>query len=59
MNLIICNEKCRHMKDGYCCLEGSARITNALASPCCYYDYYEKKEAGKSKKTIGEDLRYD
>lgn len=38
MNLIICNEKCRHMQDGYCCLEGSAQITNALASPCCYYE---------------------
>jgi hypothetical protein len=38
MNLIICNESCRHQKDGYCCLEGSSQITNALASPCCYYE---------------------
>ncbi|MCL2077147.1 MAG: hypothetical protein FWH08_01925 [Oscillospiraceae bacterium] len=38
MNLIICNESCRHQRDGYCCLEGSSQITNALASPCCYYE---------------------
>jgi len=38
MNLIICNETCRHQQDGYCCLEGSSQITNALASPCCYYE---------------------
>jgi len=38
MNMIICNEKCRHQKEGYCNLTGSAQITNALASPCCYYE---------------------
>ena len=38
MNMIICNEKCRHQKDGYCALTGMAQITNALASPCCYYE---------------------
>ncbi|MCL1823585.1 MAG: hypothetical protein FWG44_05220 [Oscillospiraceae bacterium] len=47
MNLIICNEKCRHQTDGYCCLEGSSQITNALASPCCYY---EDKSDSKSKQ---------
>ncbi|MCL2108454.1 MAG: hypothetical protein FWH20_03800 [Oscillospiraceae bacterium] len=45
MNLIICNESCRHQKEGYCGLEGSSQITNALASPCCYYE-----SAGKSKE---------
>ena len=38
MNMIICNEKCRHQKEGYCALNGTAQITNALASPCCYYE---------------------
>jgi hypothetical protein len=38
MNMIICNEKCRHQKDGYCALTGMAQITNALASPCCYFE---------------------
>jgi hypothetical protein len=36
MNFILCNEKCRHQKDGYCSLEGAAQVTNALASPCRY-----------------------
>jgi hypothetical protein len=47
MNLIICNEGCRHQKDGYCCLEGSSQITNALASPCCYYEETTTKDKGK------------
>ncbi|MCL2696905.1 MAG: hypothetical protein FWE74_02350 [Oscillospiraceae bacterium] len=46
MNLIICNETCRHQQDGYCCLEGSSQITNALASPCCYYE--DRGAAGAS-----------
>ncbi|MCL2036048.1 MAG: hypothetical protein FWG83_01505 [Oscillospiraceae bacterium] len=50
MNMIICNEKCRHQKDGYCGLNGVAQITNALASPCCYYEGNSK---GKSKKNGG------
>ncbi|MDR2559252.1 MAG: hypothetical protein LBC86_06900 [Oscillospiraceae bacterium] len=47
MNLIICNESCRHQQDGYCCLEGSSQITNALASPCCYYEETDKTSKGK------------
>jgi len=46
MNLIICNERCRHQKEGYCSLEGSSQITNALASPCCYYEETSKNEQG-------------
>ncbi|MCL1832383.1 MAG: hypothetical protein FWG45_05680 [Oscillospiraceae bacterium] len=38
MNMIVCNEKCRHQEDGYCILNGMAQITNALASPCCYFE---------------------
>jgi hypothetical protein len=45
MNLIICNENCKHQQDGYCSLEGGAKITNALSAPCCYY------ETGADKST--------
>lgn len=41
MNFILCNEKCKHQKEGYCSLEGSAKITNAVTSSksgCCYYE---------------------
>lgn len=38
MNMIVCGSDCRYQKDGYCCLEGRAVITNAVSSPCCYYD---------------------
>ena len=37
MNMIVCGRNCRYQKDGYCCLEGRAVITNAVSSPCCYY----------------------
>ena len=46
MNFILCNEKCKHQKDGYCSLEGSAKITNAVTSSksgCCYYEENGKK----------------
>jgi len=53
MNLIICGENCVNQKDGYCRMEGHSQITNALASPCCYFS--EKKTAkGKGK---GENLK--
>ncbi|MCL1867038.1 MAG: hypothetical protein FWF82_06480 [Oscillospiraceae bacterium] len=51
MNMIICNEKCRHQKEGYCGLNGTAQITNALASPCCYYEESDKKGGGVNDKT--------
>ncbi len=38
MNMIVCGNDCRYQKDGYCCLEGRAVITNAVSSPCCYYE---------------------
>ena len=43
MNMIVCGSDCRYQKDGYCCLEGRAVITNAVSSPCCYYE--KKPEA--------------
>ncbi|MCL2071659.1 MAG: hypothetical protein FWH07_05430 [Oscillospiraceae bacterium] len=50
MNMIICNEKCRHQKEGYCALTGMAQITNALASPCCYYEEGATKSPSSLKK---------
>ncbi len=44
MNMIVCGRNCRYQKDGYCCLEGRAVITNAVSSPCCYYDETDPKE---------------
>ncbi len=49
MNLILCNEKCRYQKEGYCGLEGSAKITNALTSPCCYFDPPENAPERRNK----------
>ncbi|MDR2531672.1 MAG: hypothetical protein LBC82_02395 [Oscillospiraceae bacterium] len=53
MNLIICNESCRHQKDGYCCLEGSSQITNALASPCCYYEETQSPRSNNNQNNSG------
>jgi hypothetical protein len=42
MNWILCNEGCKHQKNGYCCLEGASKITNSLtSSPCCYFEANE------------------
>ena len=53
MNMIICNEKCLHQRDGYCALTGKAQITNALASPCCYYENDAKGKSPPSFKGEG------
>ena len=37
MNLILCSRNCAYQKDGYCCLDGEAVITEAIASTCCYF----------------------
>lgn len=52
MNFIVCSRSCRHQKDGYCCLEGKAVITNAVTSPCCYY---EEKEEKSERDAAGKD----
>ncbi len=44
MNLIVCSKGCKYQRDGYCCLEGAAVITNAAASPCCYFEASEQDE---------------
>jgi len=57
MNMIVCGSDCRYQKDGYCCLEGRAVITNAVSSPCCYYERSPEKSSedgkGESKNENG------
>jgi hypothetical protein len=55
MNMIVCNEKCRHQQEGYCSLTGAAQITNALASPCCYYDPVSPTKSNLKKGTSTYD----
>jgi hypothetical protein len=50
MNMIVCGSDCRYQKDGYCCLEGRAVITNAVSSPCCYYQKKKQDRTGESEK---------
>lgn len=49
MNMIVCGSDCRYQKDGYCCLEGRAVITNAVSSPCCYYEQKENRTGDPGK----------
>ena len=51
MNMIVCIRNCRHQCDGYCCLEGRTVITNAVESPCCYYEE-RSRENDKNKKDM-------
>jgi hypothetical protein len=51
MNMIVCGNNCRYQKDGYCCLEGRAVITNAVSTPCCYYE----STGSRSETSSGED----
>ncbi len=37
MNFIICGEPCKHQREGYCALEGTAVITNTTLSSCRYF----------------------
>jgi len=55
MNMIVCGSDCRYQKDGYCCLEGRAVITNAVSSPCCYYD--KKPDVPETDNDLPPDIR--
>ncbi|MBQ9483608.1 MAG: hypothetical protein IJU82_05385 [Ruminiclostridium sp.] len=55
MNMIVCGSDCRYQKDGYCCLEGRAVITNAVSSPCCYYE--RKQDRGGEPSKLPPDNR--
>lgn len=37
MNLILCNENCKHQKDGYCALEAPGTV-HMSSSNCCYFE---------------------
>lgn len=53
MNMIVCGNNCRYQKDGYCCLEGRAVITNAVSTPCCYYESPAEPSDASSGKNDG------
>ena len=38
MNLIICTQKCRHQRGGYCQLDEPAPIICSANQHCCYFD---------------------
>lgn len=62
MNFILCNEKCKHQKEGYCSLEGSAKITNAVTSSksgCCYYEGVVDIANGISNKSSDTVAKVD
>lgn len=52
MNMILCSRNCRHQQEGYCCLEGRAVITNAVVSPCCYYEEKRDNISKSGKENI-------
>ncbi|MGN0657562.1 MAG: hypothetical protein ACI4KR_12315 [Ruminiclostridium sp.] len=52
MNMILCSRNCRHQQEGYCCLEGRAVITNAVVSPCCYYEEKKDNISKRGKENI-------
>ena len=55
MNMIVCGSDCRYQKDGYCSLEGRAVITNAVSSPCCYYEKNDNKRRYHGDDDKGTD----
>ena len=55
MNMIVCNRSCRYQRDGYCCLEGQAAITNAAVSPCCYYEEQKTEKEDSYDSNRGDN----
>ncbi|MBQ2756153.1 MAG: hypothetical protein IJF27_05730 [Oscillospiraceae bacterium] len=37
MNLITCDNRCIHQKDGYCCLDPAHLLSSAKTDGCCYF----------------------
>lgn len=54
MNLIFCNEKCRHQQEGCCQLDGGSQITNG-SSACCYYAGIAGSNDDKTVSAVGGD----
>lgn len=40
--MIPCAESCLHQCDGYCTLEGKARVTNSTLKTCPFYEQNNK-----------------
>lgn len=38
MNLIICDQNCRHKQDGYCALNHVSQLTDSKESKCGYFE---------------------
>lgn len=38
MNLIVCDENCRHQKEGYCTLNQITRLTGDTRAKCGYFE---------------------
>lgn len=43
MNMIICDQNCRHQNEGYCGLNHIAQITNDINAKCGYFEVRDKK----------------
>lgn len=48
MSLIVCDQKCRHQKEGYCCLEQISHLTSDTNATCGYF------EAGNAERELSE-----
>lgn len=38
MNLIVCDQNCRHQQEGYCTLNCITRLTRDTRAKCGYYE---------------------
>lgn len=54
MNMISCGERCKHQKNGYCVLDGRAKITNSVSSACRYYEQAENSTGGSTDDKGGK-----
>jgi len=56
MNIITCDEECRHNKDGYCSLNHISRLTNtsALSGAKCGYFKAAPKTANAARNQSPE-----
>lgn len=56
MNLIACDQNCRHQQDGYCALNHITRLTAGLSDTCGYYEA-QKKPRKNAKPAEKENRR--
>lgn len=42
MSLIVCDEACKHQKEGYCTLNHITRLTGEVTAKCGYYEAKER-----------------